>query len=254
MGVVVGERSRVWTQQPPVGTPIDWSNPLCKGLVFAYEGSAGQQDVAQNRPGSALPAGATVGVGKYGIQENFNGSAVASFGSLTNLAGATEATWDILFYRASGSSVVNLFGQWGSNNGWLIQANVGSTVWVAADDNAGNRRRWDGILGTGWIRLTLSWRGGSNMSVLQNGVNVTASYSAINAVATSIGTTMDNLAVSCDNGGSVVFARAWQRGMQLNEMMSLHNFPWQIFQPSKRRIYIPSSSGGFTTGISWIGV
>jgi hypothetical protein len=57
------------------------------------------------------------------------------------------------------------------------------------------------------------------------------------------------------SNGYIVQAMHLQPGNWMNIQISNYSAnPWQIFQPSSRRLFLPSGSGGFSTNISWIGV
>ena len=198
--------------------------------------------------GSKLGTGATVGLGKFGNQINFSGSQASgacAFGVHHGLDGATSATWDILVYFNTSNPTTHLFGQWdGFTQEWIVQANAGTMVWVPADGNGAGlaRTRFDSASSlfpsAGWYRVIASWRGGTDYTVLINGIDKTSTFSTVSSSATSIGTDniYDTLQIGMVYGGtalngSVAFARAWRRGMSTDECRRLHADAWQIFEP-----------------------
>lgn len=244
------------TQQPQHAALIDWSSPLAKGLVFAFEPAYLQRNAASGVPGEALGAGVARAAGINGIEYAFSGAQASrscSFGVNQSLMGAPAATWDILIKFNAANPSSHFFGQWDNSVYWLMQANAGTLVWVAADDNSGNRSRFDvasAFTASGYYRVIASWRGSSggtgDRSVLINGVEKSSSQSS--AAATAIGTanTLDYLQLGMVAGGtplngSIVFARAWARGMSLAEMRALNNSPYQMFKAPARKVWLPSS-------------
>ena len=257
----------VRSKQPLRPPKIDYSNPISKYLVFAFEAGVGQRDLVTGVAGSALGSGVSLSAGNFGRQFNFSGSQASgacAFGVHHGLDGATSATWDILVYFNTSNPTAHLFGQWdGYSQQWLIQANSGGVVWVPADgDGTGfYRTRFDSASSlfpsAGWYRVIASWRGGTNYTFLVNGVDKTSTFSTISSNATYIGTdnTSDTLQIGTVYGGSalngsVVFARAWRRGFSLQECLGLHAEPWQIFEPETIPLFFSTVTAQFLRPIS----
>ena len=246
--------------QSQVIPEIDWSKPISKGLVFATEGSVPRYDFVTKTFGNTIGSGVSFDSGPSGKQISFSGTVADgaySFGTRTDLSGATEATWDILVKFNSGDS--HFFGQWDTNQAWLLQKSGTSLIWIAADDNSGNRRRWDCVVfpGAGTYRIIASWQGGANKCLYVNGIDKTSSATVINNVATSIGSTMDNLQLGTVNGGvdlngSIVFARIWNRGLSDVECAELANSPyWGIFKTRIREIPVDNIPVKLWTPTIW---
>lgn len=227
-------------QQPDVFSGFDdkWG----RGLAFAFEASLGQRDLVTNY--ASIPAtGVTYGGGAKGFQANFSGSQAnkaCTFGVHHGLDGATEATWDVLVYFSGANPTAHFFGQWdGNTQEFLFQASSGSLIWVPADDQFGQRTRFDlsGAFPTaGWYRIICSWWSTSSKLLLINGIEKTSSLSVVSASAPNIDTsnTLDELQIGkVQHGsalnGSVVFARAWRVRKTLAELQALNSAPWCIF-------------------------
>ena len=230
-----------WTRQPPYPCGIDWSNPITRNLVFAFEGANGQR-CPISRLSAPLSSGNTRDVGRYGIQQKFSGSQAGgsnNFGALTAISGATQATWDVLFYLDNVSQSAKVFQQWNNNNqNWLIETSGTGLLWVALDDDSGQRRRWDAtntFPTAGWYRLILVWTGGSSKRARINKVDITASLTEVNNTGTAHGNNLDPLsigvAIDSPLAGKVVFARMWTRALSVAEVVSLEDLSWQIFEP-----------------------
>ncbi len=262
-----------WTSQPQIPVGIDCGNSITQGLVFATEASFGGRDIVSQTTNNPLGSGVTVGQGINGKQWDCTGSQADranNFGVWQGLSGATKATWDITIYFSAANPTTHFFCQWDNQQQWLLQASAGSLIWVAADDNVGNRRRRDlsGAFPTaGWYRVTGSWLGGAVLYLVINGVDKTGSLSAVSDAANNIGTnnTADFLQIGmCSGGialaGAVSGARIWNRGLSLAECLSLNSNANQIYAPLRRTI--PSAQiavtiarpGSDITTTGWTGV
>ena len=209
--------------------------------MFAFEGANGQR-CPISRLSAPLSSGNTRDVGRYGIQQKFSGSQAGgsnNFGALTAISGATQATWDVLFYLDNVSQSAKVFQQWNNNNqNWLIDTSGTGLLWVALDDDSGQRRRWDAtntFPTAGWYRLILVWAGGSSKRARINKVDITASLTEVNNTGTAHGNNLDPLSIGVASdsplAGKVVFARMWTRALSVAEVVSLEDLSWQIFEP-----------------------
>ena len=240
--------NRVLTSQPQGAVEIDWSNPITRNLVFSFEAFAGKRDLVSGATGGAVGSGVTRGVGIGGVKYDFSGSQASGsfdFGVHHGMDGAKSCTFDILVYFNSSNPSGHFFGQWdGSFQEFLLSANgSGGLVWVPADGTGTGvtRTRFDGtglFTTAGLYRIIASWRGGTDITVLVNGVDKTSSFSTVSSSATEIGSdnTSDKLQLGMVSGGSplngsIYFARCWRTGKSKVECVSLSKTPWQIFRP-----------------------
>lgn len=210
----------------PCGEGIDWANPINMNLRFAFDAGYGKKDLVTGVSGGAVGSGVTYGVGPFGKQANFSGAQGDNsfeFGVHQGLFGATGTTFDILVYFATGNQTSTVLSQWdGNDQNFLVQNSAGTLIWVAADDTASgtNRTRFDlasAFTSAGWYRIIAAWRGGTDRTLLINGVEKSASVNQSNATAVSTAT-VDKIAIGRNVGGSslngsVVFARAWRVGL-----------------------------------------
>jgi len=254
---------RVRNLQPQRVPKIDYANPITKDIVFAFEASIGQRDLAGSVAGSPLLSGVSIASGQFGRHLNFSGAqadGACSFGLHKGISSATAATWDILVYFDAANPTAHFFSQWDLDRRWLLQASGGSLIWVAAQDDVGNRTRWDASAlfpSSGWYRITASWLGGSSKVLVVNGVDRTSSLSFYSANATRIGPTINNdklqIGQNLDGtalAGNVCFARVWKRGMPLSECLRLHARPWQIFNSEVIPLFLSTATAQFLRPIS----
>ncbi len=256
-----------WTRQPPASTKIDWNNPFTKGLIFDWEASHGPVNIAGYEPAysskgvkSTTPSGlSNLFTGdnpnnlNWGHQFSYSPSLWGRF------SGSMQSTVEILFIPRT-SATVHIFGSWNieSGNHFLVQQISGTDlVWLPAEDNSGNRRRWDaaGVFSIGKInRVLLVWRGGSDKEIWVNGVDKTSLLTAVNTDAMSIRTNPYELAVCQNQGGTpnndVIYARIWNRGFSTAEAsVYSRKSAWQIFEPEEIPLFKPITSGVVTLAI-----
>lgn len=257
-------RRQSWTRQPQQPLDVDWKNPIAAGLVFDTNVANGLFDSVGRKFGEALSTAIKPVGGPYGLELDFPGNQTnrsASFGNaFTALNGATSAAWEILVRFDSTSDTPHFFSQWDSGLCWLLEKNGTGLIWVAADDNSGNRRRWDaGSLfpAAGYYHILASWLGGPNKALVVNGIDKTSSLSAVNSAATVIGdnTGSDYLQLGMANGGvalngGIVFARIWNRGLSLDECMRRAANMWGIYRPEVRQVYFVAPAGALDASAS----
>lgn len=233
---------KVRDRRPSYQVGIDWGNPITAGLAFAFDAAYGKRDLVTGVTGGAAGAGIVPGIGRFGPQTTFSGTQADNsyeFGVHKGLFGATGTTFDILVYFSTGNQTSHFFGQWdGNDQEWLLQNSGGTLVWVAADDtvSATNRTRFDlssAFTNAGWYRIIAAWRGGTDRTLIINGVEKAPSVNRSNATAVST-TSLDKITIGKTVGGSalngtVVFARAWRRGLTNGECWALSSAPWIIF-------------------------
>lgn len=248
---------RRFYSQPQEAVQIDWDNPLTRDLEFAYDG-AQKLDLARN----LFPSAAHY--------ENGVADIVTEHGLATTIAGphwgalvfdpvlndsATQSTVDLLIRFHTVAGGVHTFGAWNqpsTGNHWLIQRNGTGMVWVPAEDSPGYRRRWDAtglFTANQWARLILSWQGGGAAVMYLNGVNRSASLSAVNVDATYIKPSSAELWVGSSLAGQnpaydLAFARVWRRGLSADECALLSDTPYALYKSPSRRIYFDAATGG----------
>lgn len=237
--------ARARTRQPQGAAKIDWGNPLNRDLVFAFDAASGKRDLVSGARGGAVGAGVSRSVGANGLKYDFSGSQSSGafdFGVHHGMDGAKGCTFDILIYFNAANPNAHFFGQWdGVYQEFLLQANgSGGLVWVPADGPGAGlaRTRFDGsglFAAAGLYRIIAAWRGGTDITVLVNGVDKTASFSTISSAASAVGSdnTSDLLQLGTVAGGSalngsIYFARAWRAGKSKAECRLLATNPYLI--------------------------
>ena len=253
--------TRPYAAQPQRHVRIDRSNPLNSGLRFVYDAAQGVRDVITGDFAQTLDATLPAIIESSDLHraayitaaaaDNLQwGSGASTESSPVNeiLSGATQSTVEVLFRTRNTATTPHLLSQWNisSGNHWLVQINGTGLIWVAAEDSAANRRRWDGtslFTANVWHRLILSWRGGSDYTAYLD--NSPRTLSAVNTAALSIRPAAFALRIAPNTGGTpnvdVALFRVWDRGLSLDEVSKLAAAsPFEFYE--SRRIWTPSSA------------
>ena len=240
-----------WSLKPPLGTPIDWSNPLSRGLVGSYLFNEGSGDKVYNLV-TGIPADITT------LWTSTYKGCELDFG--------TEAQHRIVTFSETAIAKLPATGKFS-----IIVANTPCT---GATGNAYLYQWWgaignlvllpNGSYDTGGYRLYINGTIGSEAGVnLSNTFNVaaltaipgsqhmyhdgklvisgTSDLSALSDVSSGI------LGASFDTGnvfgGTCLYCYLWNRKLTANEVMSLYGDPYQIIGPSLPVWWYPTESG-----------
>ena len=254
-----------WTKQPPAGTPIDWSNPLTKGLVSAFNFQPGpivdlvtgkRLDVYTHTTGTAAPndVGATIDAPIYktcrgGMGIDMQPRSGPTYTWLRNTTGIFDLTDFPEYSRLIG---IADFDSSGSGNPGL---------WRSADNSLGNDFDIYGAADDGWWLYVngLTKHQSNNTDVIALGPyeNHSISYgsdgdthayidgqlkaSDVNVYTAFTTNTVYNL--GCQHvvnkylGGTWTHLYIWNKELTEGEHKALGENPWQIFKP--RKVMVP---------------
>ena len=244
-------RSRVWTTQPPAGTPIDWDSPLAQGLSFLQLG-AHARDLTKGRVGTSTntppQAGVTGGaVGYVGVQTGcfqygssaeiiVPGSSSSTIMTVVSLQdpikanggalGTTDTSWDSgLRFGGAGNIYLDA-----TSSATVSYAPTGglTTMVGRATPIIGT---YDGVTATlypGSARLAVSaahtgtYASGQEFAILNRGGNTNTAYQLY------LATTLMNA--------------VWLRPLHLEQVARLLANPWQLYW-KRRRTYSIAAGG-----------
>ncbi|WP_198116925.1 hypothetical protein [Massilia rhizosphaerae] len=253
---------RVRTIQPQSNIQIDWSNPLTQGLVFAYTCGNEVQGWGED--------------GRNGIQyvQVSTGNPVGrAINTLSGTGGQLlSSTSGYLFGSPSQTSVKS-----GVYSLFSFGTGPSSGIQSALDDDDGTNRRFQFRINAGKVEFNPFYSGGNGNVIspvalsatdLATGfamgatVNGTA-YAAYQKGIKTSGTPMPSTALTpntsimvgarkvgttqCWLVGGLMLVAMWNRPLTDAEHASLADNPWQLFQASPRRIWMPqpaSNLGG----------
>lgn len=226
-------RSRPRTSQPPEGTPIDWANPLCKGLSVVV------CNLIEIVTGSKLSStGVTTQICKHGITNT--------------IASAVASNKIIIPKEISGAvSVVALT----SRDASATTSGPGAVAEVVTNRTAGQATFWELNLGNGFGELVdidkprfsnqtggfgkiylngnlLSGNNPASTALVNNTFYVVAATASTGANSSSSGQMyIGNVNNSFSFVGRFPLVLLWNRELSSAEVAAISANPWQVFAP-----------------------
>ncbi len=249
-------RRRVWTQQPPGGTPINWNNPICRGMQAVITFNRGMPyDEVYGVIGSLRGNGKVVGTDKgMAYEGGLDNNDAAEFPKNDNrYTGYSQCSAFALAKNrktaiaATGAEFV--FGHRGTGDDpWAIDWDQGEDLGFSidnTDDSSGNPiqdvivdglhvtagahpQTWNAVGGT-WDGTTVTARVNRTKGAGTSCSGTMATESTSNNIL-RVGNT-ESTSASWD--GWVAIAVLWDRALSDAEWNSMSDNPWQIF---KKRI------------------
>ncbi len=251
-------RSRVWTRQPPPGTPIDWDNPLTEGLVALYSfGDPGMVDSCRGdhltlQSGSRrAPTGNGIGLSAT------SNSAYGALGTTYPIVGAGAWSAIALFSTTQATTgESNCIATWGGNS-------TGTDFYLSIENgviwsrNFSNYASAGSGLNTGKfhvVGLSKPANGTvANLTFYADGTPQTISSQSGTSVIT-LGT-VDALQVGGDNRsnlrgfiGAIPLLALYNSVVSPNAQTVAAANPWQLFWKRWRFYSIAASGGSTITG------
>jgi hypothetical protein len=243
-----------FSRQPQQHVDIDWSNPITRGLVSALVPSYQnpQIDIVSRLADPSTNARASVGTGTFG-RRLFNNGAL----TWDCYFQATNLRWPVPIVPYQAVSVFTLYEQydtasagpiWGggytsSFKAFLYKASDGSVYFYANTNTAGLGGIAGPVLETNRVYALAGVNGIDNTRELfVDGQSVAFADSALstspfNSGFTWVGT--DGFGAGEQRRIGLYCAYVWTRKLTSNEIKSLTDNPWQIFEPQRKRISLP---------------
>lgn len=236
------------SRQPPANTPLDWSNPLTKGIDWAYNFATGVTGAPSQGKNIITPDI---------VDFTDSVSNTGQWGFVRHMVTSESATdrWDskyIASYQTGDMTVMVLCRfPTGATQGTIISQREGANQnWQLYWDT--NDLTWRGVglasIGTGayeadtWMMIG-AYCNGSDTWGYKNGVQLGTSGIYVNSPSTarpiSIGHRWDTYPTAAYEGTMhVALAVIWRRQLSAAEHISFAADPWQVFQP--QRIIVPT--------------
>jgi len=238
--------------QPQVATEIDWSNPITRGLVGAWNSASNNSGkaVSPSKSGLVFKPNETTYVTNIQRPVRFaatSGLTMLSVGFINGTNNSTNSNFGIRFgtvnSRAFGIGTVDY-----SSN---LQASayisfsdytvIQTTATAHGAGNSGNTL----VLATSYARNTTSgFRAFANGSLIASANTPDKSLFADSSKNIEIHSAFGGTNNSAYPTSLNVY---WERTLSDAEIRSISANPWQIFKPIPRRIFVPVSAGGATT-------
>ena len=240
-----------WTVQPPIGTPIDWENPLSVGLVDAVEGYGEHITKILRTP--LTYAGTTPALGSpgpHGLSIDTRAAYGIAYAARSDTAYcATAATHVMVGSLKSANSSYCSIGAvtTGASNAFSIQWNGGSS-WYVVGAGGSASVSFSAPLGP---PIVLSVCGDPSGSLVYlNGAQVAAASTITPQVLTGaglciLGQYFNSVLRSIE--GTTSLQLVYHRKLGPSEQRALSANPWQVFHRRRRAYSIPTSSGAAGT-------
>ena len=256
-------RRRVWTTQPPPGTPIDWGNPLAQELRFALPGNS-TMDAAGGRRLSYVGTQNPMVPVSQGISTYWNNDESAFVARDTQLE-PPVASWAVFGQRAGGvNSYVRPLGKTWSNGtsapyvSYDFEWNSGGTGQDAIATNISPNGSLYGTtpatFGNTQVPFTAVGTYDNQELILYFQGNAVASL-GVSGPITYDTSSAGNLIVSGSSSaaaanqwnGYLFLCAVWGRPLQPQEVAQFNRNPWQIFHRRQRFYSIAASTGSVFT-------
>lgn len=230
----------VWTSQPQQAVGIDWSNPITRGLVVAFN-HPNKLDHVKN---SLASRNGTVTSSANGVSFGASSSLSVTDTPLekfTIVSGAfASASTGTLFSRTSGVG--------GSHRqNYVLSLNGGTTPRFGFETSGSYPYIASSIsVSSGAFVVAAASYDGATQKVYTNGITGGAQVAAtpttsIASVDTQVGAVYGTDRAVPYTGAGIKFAYLWNRALSDAEILSISQNPWQIFKPipAKLKHYIP---------------
>lgn len=267
-------RSVLWTEQPPQGTRLDWSNPLTDGLLWAksFGDMLAPDDTDKASPTVVDFTQGSGDIGRYGGGQYLEATGISGdyfdSGYAPPVVPGADYTVMVLM-RTTDTGNVSLMSCKDSVDGvpwiWLL-LNAGE-VYIQSGAGGGDSLQWDGApyntaIDGDWHLLSITSTFPDNPTITGTGHlyvdGVEDSRTDVQTV-TPTGTPV-NIAVghswstkpgTVDEGDiDFAFAGVWDRKLSADEQQSIAENLWQIFEPRVEPLLIESSPPAAATGVS----
>lgn len=260
-------RKRVWTTQPPAGTPIEWDSPLAQGLKFALTGS----NVRWNSAGTDFPQSTTGGIGSSigpsGPRADFYASSGYELFSANGLDGAISRLTLFSIWRAkpsqyliADSKPVLLSTRNASNQGWTW-GRVSAIGGGASGNLTSQEFTIQGVAEYDEANFTIPSLidtpvacriDSGTLSFFANGVRSSPDQSIASATTAGNSGLIFGKQGPYSGGGANWLDRAyitfaWLHALSDASIWTISRNPWQIFHRRQRFYSIAASTGAVFT-------
>ena len=258
-------RRRVWTTQPPAGTPIDWDSPLAQGLLFAYVPTNMGLDLVGRERGAAVAGVATpLTIGQGGVTGQWTETSSLAYSAAAGVY--APATLSVFAYMRAASGLGSnstliakeTFGNSGKIPSYGLIVNYNGIGALAFSLRQGGAQKGPLPTYSPPVTRPVAIAGtydGTTASVYADGVLLGATsvsgspqYGSGAGNSLLIGGLSDS-SVSGAWGGDIYLATLWGRGLFTQEVGALSREPWQLFH-KRRRAYSLITGSTISASIS----
>ena len=234
------------SSSPPRGpAPVNWANPITRGLVIAYFASSNFDHAGTRVPNNTDKTNNQQSANQYGAAMRFTGSQAVN--TLTfdhkvthNLSSATAMTVVTVTTAAAGAERP-ICGVWGSTNRWYMAISSAGYPLFAVNGGAANRVYTANVVTAFGPRTSLAavWDGSSDTCKLYKaGVEISGgktgtAQTAIGShtIGPSIGS--QSTGGTAKHSGTIEYVLVFNRALSAAEIRSISENPYQILRAKK---------------------
>ena len=245
------------SSSPPMGpAPVNWANPITRGLVIAYFASSNFDHAGTRVPNNTDKTNNQQSANQYGAAMRFTGSQAVNTLTIDhkvthNLSNATAMTVVTVTTAAAGAERP-ICGVWGSTKRWYMAIDSSGYPLFAVNGGALNRvytsngvtvfgprtslaAVWDGSSDT--CKL---YKAGAEISGAKSGTAQTAIGS--HTMGPSIGS--QSTGGTAKHSGTIEYVLVFNRALSDAEIRSISENPYQILRPANDRLWLDVVAGG----------
>lgn len=233
------------SRQPQYLAPIDWSNPITRGLISVIDGRS-NRDLLGNAPPTANTASSSYGGNGKAIEY---GSGTYETFALNRSKIVNAVSYVTLTdYTPPGTPNSFLFGDvQASGTGYNSGLYSNGSVFSFFVKTGGAGTAASGTTSSGFAIANLLHGGsydGANIRVYVQGKLEGTAAKTGNVDAGAFSLNINRWNTASLHGGKFYLGLVWNRSLTADEHASLRANPWQIFQAPARRKFAPTAAGG----------
>lgn len=245
------------SSSPPRGpAPVNWANPITRGLVIAYFASSNFDHAGTRVPNNTDKTNNQQSANQYGAAMMFTGS--QALNTLTidhkvthNLSSATAMTVVTVTTAAAGAERP-ICGVWGSTRRWYMAINSSGYPLFAVNGGDINRVYTSNVVTAHSARTSLAavWDGSSDTCKLYKaGAEISGAKSGTAQTAIGSHTMGPSIGAQSTGGtakhsGTIEYVLVFNRALSDAEIRSISENPYQVLRPANDRLWLDVIAGG----------
>lgn len=245
------------SSSPPRGpAPVNWANPITRGLVIAYFASSNFDHAGTRVPNNTDKTNNQQSANQYGAAMRFTGSQAVNTLTIDhkvthNLSGATAMTVVTVTTAPSGAERP-ICGVWGSTKRWYMAIDSSGYPIFAVNGGAANRVYTSNVVTAHSARTSLAavWDGSSDTCKLYKaGAEISGGKSGTAQTAIGSHTMGPSIGSQSTGGtakhsGTIEYVLVFNRALSDAEIRSISENPYQVLRPANDRLWLDVVAGG----------
>ncbi len=244
------------SSSPPRGpTPVNWANPITRGLVIAYFASSNFDHAGTRVPNNTDKTNNRQSANQYGAAMMFTGSQAVNTLTIDhkvthNLSGATAMTV-VTVTTAEIGAERPICGVWGSTLRWYMGINSAGYPLFAVNGGANRIYTANAVTVFGpRTSLAAVWDGSSDTCKLYKaGAEIAGAKSGTAQAAIGSHTMGPSIGSQSTGGaakhrGTIEYVLVFNRALSAAEIRSISENPYQVLRPANDRLWLDVVAGG----------